>query len=200
MCYFFFNQKIYLWSSTYIKHKWEISDFYITLISYVCPLHYMCMKYRVLCLNLLTFDCKDHCFLRRGREGFLRAWWEIMTLHGWFGSARQLSFHLEWVKQREPLLIQTYFVCFFAKLFVSLPYVIYILDWCWAVGSQCVHAPVRIHVGQMNRICYIGQKECQKRQLRQAPVWDQTTCLTLKELSDALKKTLIFVKIWERLR
>lgn len=60
--------------------------------------HYKCVKYRVLCLNLMTFDCMGHSFLRKGREGFLRAWWEIMTLHGWFSSAWQLSFHLDSVK------------------------------------------------------------------------------------------------------
>jgi len=76
----------------------EKCQIYITIISYVRPLHYLCIKYRVLCLNLMTFDCVGHSFLRKSRGGFLSAWWEIMTLHGWSSSAWQLSFHFERVK------------------------------------------------------------------------------------------------------
>lgn len=37
--------------------------------------HYKRVKYRVLRLNLMTFDCKGHSFLWKGTEGFLSAWW-----------------------------------------------------------------------------------------------------------------------------
>lgn len=43
----------------------------MTVVSYVCLLHYKCVKYRVLCLNLMTFDCNGHSFLWKGSEGFL---------------------------------------------------------------------------------------------------------------------------------
>lgn len=62
----FFSEDLFRVQYININEKCQI---YIT-ISYVCPLHYICMKYRVLCLNVMTFDCMGHSFLRKGREGF----------------------------------------------------------------------------------------------------------------------------------
>ncbi len=87
LCYFLsFSSKIYSEFNTYSKEKFQI---YITMISCVCPLHYICMKYRILCLNLMTFDCMGHSVSKEGQRGVSQS---MMGNHDIIGLAQHGSF------------------------------------------------------------------------------------------------------------
>lgn len=134
----------------------------MTVVSYICLLHYKCVKWRVLCLDLMTFDCKGHSFLWKGSEGFLWAWWVIMTSSS--SSSWQLSLNLEWVQ------LWAFTHSDLSSLFVSLPNT-WVLRLVFIFNlNSFVFCCVLIHLRQglgcgacMHLCVYVEAKHCTKR-------------------------------------
>ena len=134
---------------------------YITIISYVWPLHYICIKYRVLCLwHSIVWDI-PFWGVSQSMMGNHDTPWLV------YSSARQLSFHLGRVTP------SAFTHSDLSDPFVSLPNT-------WVLRHLPIGSDFCVTQTDV-RICCIGQKECQKCQLGQLHGWDRTTCLTLGE-------------------